>query len=82
MRPECCRLRCRKFFPVARDERVSDQAKVRQGGERSFFVDPHQTAIARDVGGEDGDKPSLERRRFHFAFPNFTQDRRRQAPEG
>ena len=50
---------------VGRDETVGDQAKGRQGGQRSLFVHAHQAAIAGDVRGEDGDEPSLERRRFH-----------------
>ena len=47
------------------DETVSDQAKSRQGRQRSLFVHSHQTAIARDIRGKNGDEPSLEGRRFH-----------------
>jgi hypothetical protein len=36
--------------------------------QRSFLVDPHQSAIARDVGREDGHEFSFEWRGFHVTY--------------
>ena len=53
---------------VLGDETIGDQAKSGQGRQRSFLVDLHQPAIARDIGGKNGDELSLEGRGFHLVI--------------
>jgi hypothetical protein len=58
---------------MLRDEGVGDGAMGGQRRQRAFLVAAHQPAIALDVGGEDGDELSLERRRFHVGLPIATR---------
>jgi hypothetical protein len=52
---------------VLRDDRVGNGSMGRECRQRVFLVDAHQAAISLDVGGEDCDELSLERRRFHIS---------------
>jgi hypothetical protein len=63
---------------VLRDERVGDGAMGRQRRQRALLIDAHQPAVALDIGGEDGDELSFERRRFHADWytPEDRTDRR------
>jgi hypothetical protein len=46
--------------PALGDARLDQLGKVgSQGGERTFLVLAHQPRVARNIGGEDGGKPSL-----------------------
>ena len=49
------------------DERVGDGSMGRERRQCVFLVDAHQAAIPLDIGGEDGDELSLDRRRFHVS---------------
>jgi len=52
---------------VLHDDRIGDGAMGRERRQCAFLVDAHQAAIPLDIGGEDGDELSLERRRFHVS---------------
>ncbi len=56
---------------MLRDERIDDDPVGRERRQRRFLVGAHQPAVAFDVGGEDGDELSLQRRRFHGQTRSF-----------
>ena len=54
---------------VGGDQIVDDQAVAGQGRKRLRLVPLHMPTVTLDIGGEDGDQPAFQSRRFHGRLP-------------